>query len=99
VDSLFDAAEGSEGWEDRLEELARQVAVCSALSNVMFPRARPNSVGYAGYRSLLTRKVQVSRDLPPSTPSRPRSTSPHAAALILRTASSAHSRPVSAPTK
>ena len=35
MDSLFKAAEGGESWEDRLEELARQVALCRALSNVM----------------------------------------------------------------
>jgi DNA polymerase len=29
MDSLFDAAEGGEGREERLEELARQVAVCT----------------------------------------------------------------------
>jgi uracil-DNA glycosylase len=29
VESLFDAAEGSENREERLAELARQVAVCT----------------------------------------------------------------------
>ena len=29
MDSLFDAADGGENREDRLEELARQVAVCT----------------------------------------------------------------------
>jgi len=49
VDSLFDAAEGSESREERLEELARQVAVCTrcdlALSrtNTVFASGDPHS--------------------------------------------------------
>jgi len=49
VDSLFDAAEGGESREERLEELARQVAVCTrcdlALSrtNTVFASGDPHS--------------------------------------------------------
>jgi uracil-DNA glycosylase len=49
VDSLFDAAEGGESREERLEELARQVAVCTKCdlalnrTNTVFGSGDPHS--------------------------------------------------------
>jgi DNA polymerase len=49
VDSLFDAAEGGESREERLEELARQVAVCTRCdlalnrTNTVFGSGDPHS--------------------------------------------------------